>query len=105
MDPDLDSDPDQDSDPDHWLLETKTKLPNFLETKKKHSEKNFPFLRKVVQEREGSGSGAGSIPVTNGSGRPKNMRIRIPNSSEKDFPSLSGKWFKPPWCGTGNTAQ
>jgi hypothetical protein len=25
-------------------------------------------------------SGAGSIPLTNGSGRPKDMRIRIPNT-------------------------
>jgi hypothetical protein len=38
-----------------------------------------PGLKK---KREGSGSGSGSVPLTNGagSGRPKNMRIRIPNT-------------------------
>ncbi len=40
----------------------------------------FQFAQHLYEKREGSGSGAGSIPLTNGSGfgseRPKNMRIR-----------------------------
>ncbi len=47
-----------------------------------------PILQALFQKREGSGSGAGFGPLTNGSGssRPKNMRIlriRIPNINQK----------------------
>ncbi len=40
----------------------------------------FSPLNTFIRKREGSGSG--SVPLTNGSGsgRPKNMRIRIPNT-------------------------
>jgi hypothetical protein len=39
------------------------------------------------EKREGSGAGSGSVPLTNGSGsrsgRPKNIRIRIPNTGSQ----------------------
>ncbi len=41
----------------------------------------------LYEKREGSGAGSGSIPLTDGSGigsvRPKNMRIRIPNTATR----------------------
>ncbi len=48
----------------------------------------------IYEKKEGSGSG--SVPLTNGSGsgRPQNMRIRIPNTSKnslnEDFLELFG---------------
>ncbi len=42
----------------------------------------FSPLNTFIRKRKGSGSGSGSASLTNGfgSGRPKNMRIRIPNT-------------------------
>jgi hypothetical protein len=43
----------------------------------------FQSVQHLYEKREGSGSGAGFVPLTNGpgSGRPKNMWIRIPNTA------------------------
>ncbi len=45
---------DPDSDPGHWLLETKTKIAIFQETKKKHSEKDFPFSQESDSGHDGA---------------------------------------------------
>jgi hypothetical protein len=39
----------------------------------------FQSAQHLYEKREGSGSG--TIPLTNGSGWPRNMRIRIPNTA------------------------
>ncbi len=39
----------------------------------------FQSAQHIYEKREGSGSGA--VPLTNGSGRHKNIRIRIPNTA------------------------
>jgi hypothetical protein len=45
----------------------------------------FQAAQHLYEKREGSGAVSGSIPLINGSGsgsgRPKNMRIRIPNTA------------------------
>jgi hypothetical protein len=49
----------------------------------------FQSAQHIFEKREGSEAGSGSIPLTNGSGRSKNMRIRfrirIPNTAQQYF--------------------
>ncbi len=47
----------------------------------------FQSAQHLYEKRERSGTGSGSIPLTkgSGSGRPKNMQIRIPNTGNRVF--------------------
>jgi hypothetical protein len=47
----------------------------------------FQSAQHIYEKREGSGAGSGSAPLTNGSGsgRPKIMRIRIPNTGPDSY--------------------
>ncbi len=92
----MDQDPDSSPDPTPFFIDFKDAKKNFFSIfffltfpQAYHLQsKKFDFLhalfqsaQNIYEKREGSVSGSGSIPLTNGSGsgRPKNMRIlRIP---------------------------
>ncbi len=82
----MDPDPDADPDPSIFIIDLQD-----ANKKKSQNIRNQGFSYWFCLMIEGSeagsraGSGSGSIPLTNGSGWPKNMWIRIRNTAESEF--------------------